>query len=165
MHTQIKTPVAAAPVHGLTTKRGIIPSHFSGTSLFFILIRFQKFPSAAFASLDLPVLTPVRTLRTRSALKFAFKSHRLDHRPYTQDVARGWESKSVEAQQSEAVEEPTSPRTRLSREQAAQFREREDLRLARQKILQELGASNHPRHRELLQKALAELDERLRQLD
>jgi hypothetical protein len=80
-------------------------------------------------------------------------------------VARGWESKSVEAQQSEAAAESTSPRTRMSAEQAARFRERENLRLARQTILRQFEASNNPRHRKLLEVTLAELDERLRKLE
>ena len=84
---------------------------------------------------------------------------------YTDHVARGWESKSVEAQQSEAAAESTSPRPRMTPGQAAQFREKEILRLARQTILRQFAASNHPRHRKLLETTLAELDERLRKLE
>jgi hypothetical protein len=84
---------------------------------------------------------------------------------YTEHVARGWESKSVEAQQSEAAAESTSPRLKMSPEQAAQFREKENLRLARRRILQQFEASDNPRHRKILETALAELDERLRKLD
>jgi hypothetical protein len=84
---------------------------------------------------------------------------------YTWCVARGWESKSVEAQQSEAAAESASPRTRMTPAQAAQFRDKENLRLARQTVLQQLGVSNDPRHRKLLETTLAELDERLRKLE
>jgi hypothetical protein len=49
--------------------------------------------------------------------------------------------------------------------QAAQFREKENLRLARQTILCQFEASNNPRHRKLLETTLAELDERLRKLE
>ena len=40
-------------------------------------------------------------------------------------MARGWESKSVEAQQAEASEKSSTPRSRLSPEQAANRRHRE----------------------------------------
>lgn len=84
---------------------------------------------------------------------------------YTGRVARGWESKSVEAQQSEAAEKSSKPRTRMSPEQAAHCRERETLRLARQRVLHQIEASANPRHRGLLETSLSELDERLRKLD
>jgi len=89
----------------------------------------------------------------------------LQRRPILQYVARGWESKSVEAQQSESVTESTSPRTRMSPEQAARFREKENVCLARKRIIQQLGATSNPRHRKLLEMTLAELDERLHKLE
>jgi hypothetical protein len=76
-------------------------------------------------------------------------------------VARGWESKSVEAQQAEAGEKSSQPRARMSAEQAAAFRQRENLMLARQRVLQQLEANSNPRHRQLLQDALAALEEKL----
>jgi hypothetical protein len=72
-------------------------------------------------------------------------------------MARGWESKSVEAQQAEAIEEKT-PRVRLSPEQAAQHRRIEGLELSRQRVLQQLAAAGQPGLRQMLEKALAELD-------
>ena len=81
---------------------------------------------------------------------------------YNGKMARGWESKSVEAQQAEAVEKSTKPRFRLSPEQAARSREKEGIRLSRQRVAQQLQASQNSRHRKLLEDALAELDERLR---
>jgi hypothetical protein len=76
-------------------------------------------------------------------------------------MARGWESKSVEAQQAEASEKSAKPRPPMSREEAARSREKEGLRLSRQTVLQQLEASTNPRHRKLLQDALADLDEKL----
>jgi hypothetical protein len=76
-------------------------------------------------------------------------------------MARGWESKSVEAQQADANERPSEPRVRLSPEQAARQREKEGLRLSRQRIVQQLAASQNPRHRIILEEALAELDQKL----
>jgi hypothetical protein len=67
----------------------------------------------------------------------------------------------VEAQQAEAGDKSSPPRARMSAEEAAAFRERESLRLARQRVLQQLEASSNPRHRQLLQDALAALEEKL----
>jgi hypothetical protein len=79
-------------------------------------------------------------------------------------MARGWESKSVEAQQSESVEPTHTSRTRITPEEAVKVRQREILRLAQQRILQQIEASHNLRHRKLLETSLAELDERLRKL-
>jgi hypothetical protein len=75
-------------------------------------------------------------------------------------MARGWESKSVEAQQAEA-QEPESTRSRMSGEEAARWREKECLRLSRQRVLQQLALSSNPRHRQVLERALADLDQKL----
>lgn len=76
-------------------------------------------------------------------------------------MARGWESKSVEAQQAEAGEKSAKPRPPMSAEEAARFREKESLRLSRQRVLQQLDASTNPRHRKMLQDSLADLDQKL----
>ena len=80
-------------------------------------------------------------------------------------MARGWESKSVEAQQSEAAEKPKVARPKLTPEAAARARERETLRLARQRVLHQLESSANPRHRDLLQGELADLDKKLKHYD
>jgi hypothetical protein len=80
-------------------------------------------------------------------------------------VARGWESKSVEGQQADATEKPAPGRLRLSADEAAHWRELENLRLSRQTVLQQLEASLNPRHRQLLEEALAALDEKLKQAE
>jgi rubrerythrin len=79
-------------------------------------------------------------------------------------MARGWESKAVEAQQAEAGDKSSQPRPKISAEQAAALREKERWRLSRQRVLQQLEASTNPRHRKLLQETLADLDEKLREL-
>jgi hypothetical protein len=84
---------------------------------------------------------------------------------YNRTVARGWESKSVEAQQAEASDRSAEPRPKLSPEAAARSRERESLRLSRQQVLQRLEDTQNPRHRKLLQNALGDLDEKLKLLD
>lgn len=80
-------------------------------------------------------------------------------------MARGWESKSVEAQQSEAAEKSRTPRAKLTPEQAAHSREKEGLHLARQRLLQQIDASADPRYKHVLELSLAELDERIRKLE
>jgi len=77
-------------------------------------------------------------------------------------VARGWESKSVEAQQAEASDKSAKPRPRMSTDEAARWREKESLRLSRQRVLQQIEASQNPRHRKLLEDALADLEEKLK---
>jgi hypothetical protein len=76
-------------------------------------------------------------------------------------MARGWESKSVEAQQSEANEQPAESRPRLTAEEAARVRARETLRLSRQRVLQQLERAMNPRHRLLLENELVDLDQKL----
>jgi hypothetical protein len=79
-------------------------------------------------------------------------------------MARGWESKAVEAQiesaetsnQESSQEENTDPE-RMRRQQA--------LQLSRSRVLQQLEVSQNPRHREMLNQALADLEARLAKFD
>jgi len=79
-------------------------------------------------------------------------------------VARGWESKSVEQQQDEVASSSNSPKNLLTPEQSAKQRQLQGLLLSRQHVLQQLQTAQNPRHREMLQAALADLDARLSQL-
>jgi len=87
--------------------------------------------------------------------------HRRQRRTIMKPVARGWESKSVEAQQAEAIDKSTQSRPPMSAEEAARWREKESLRLSRQTVLQQLETTQNPRHRKLLEDSLADLDEKL----
>jgi len=49
----------------------------------------------------------------------------------------------------------------MSREQAAASREKENLRLSRQRVLQQLQAASNPQHRKQLEYSLAALDDKL----
>jgi len=80
-------------------------------------------------------------------------------------MARGWESKSVEAQQAEAAENKKEPKHRLTAEQAVRVRQREGLQLSRKRVLQQLETAHDPRRREMLTAALAELDEQILHFD
>jgi hypothetical protein len=80
-------------------------------------------------------------------------------------MARGWESKSVEAQMetSQSKREETGKK-RVSPEMAAAMRKKETLLLARNHLQQQLQVSQHPRRREMLQNALADLEKNLAEL-
>jgi len=78
-------------------------------------------------------------------------------------VARGWESKSVEEQQAQAVSIPSPAKLQLTPAQIASQRRRQGLMLSRQYVLRQLEAVQSPRHREILQSALADLDTQLAQ--
>lgn len=77
-------------------------------------------------------------------------------------MARGWESKSVESQIESARFEQTSPaRRHLAPEMADALRRTESLKLARTRLLEQIRSSRNPRHREMLEKALADLEKQL----
>ena len=80
-------------------------------------------------------------------------------------MARGWESKSVELQMEASKSEGIEPgKKQLPPEVAAGVRKRETLLLARTYLQQQIQASQHPRHREMLQNALAALERQLADL-
>jgi len=76
-------------------------------------------------------------------------------------MARGWESKSVEEQQAEAVAGKSSSKTKITPEQATLIRKVEGLRLSRQRVLQQLESASDPQLRQMLEQALAELDRQI----
>ena len=78
-------------------------------------------------------------------------------------MARGWESKSVEEQQS-AAQTHAETRKLLTPEEVAEQQRRESLLLSRSRVQAQLQAAQNPRHREMLESALAELDARLARL-
>jgi hypothetical protein len=79
-------------------------------------------------------------------------------------MARGWESKSVEAQQDEAAGRTASGNPHLTREEAGRLRERETLRLSLQSVVQQLQRSRDPRHRAMIEQALADLQRKIHAL-
>ena len=70
----------------------------------------------------------------------------------------------MEAQQEEAGEKSSRRRPPLSPEEAGRLREKQSLQLSRQRVLQQLQVSENPRHRQLLEVSLAELEEKLARL-
>jgi hypothetical protein len=77
-------------------------------------------------------------------------------------MARGWESKSVEQQQEEFASNKAKGDQRLNPKQIVAERERDGVELSRQRILQQMQVACNPRHRQMLEAALAELDGKLR---
>ena len=77
-------------------------------------------------------------------------------------MARGFESKQVEEQQSMAQSAATPKKEPLTPEQQARQRERANLELARTKIQNDIVASTNERHRAMLELALKDIDEKLR---
>jgi len=80
-------------------------------------------------------------------------------------MARGWESKSVEAQQADAAETRSAQKPRLTRDEAAQFREKQSLLMARTSVLRQLeSVSTTSRYRALLEQTLTDLNDRIKHL-
>jgi hypothetical protein len=78
-------------------------------------------------------------------------------------MARGWESKSVESQMDVAEERRTAAqKVQLREEELRLQRERDSIELSKVRILRELEAAKHPRHREQLAAALAHLEHQLK---
>ncbi|MGA9966163.1 MAG: hypothetical protein WBQ10_13265 [Terriglobales bacterium] len=83
---------------------------------------------------------------------------------YNFSVARGWESKSVEEQQAQAVSPSGPAPPPLTPAQIASQRQKTGLLMSRQHVLQQLEVAQNPRHLKILQSALADLDAQLAQL-
>ena len=74
-------------------------------------------------------------------------------------MARGWESKSVEAQIAESDSESlTNPDQTISREERQTLIKKSDLILSRRRIVQQLEVSTNDRYSEFLRRTLAALE-------
>ncbi len=81
-------------------------------------------------------------------------------------MARGWESKSVEAQIEESdTENSTNPEQLFSPAERQATIKKSDLLLSRKRILQELDSSGSERYSELLRRTLAGLDAQIAALN
>jgi hypothetical protein len=83
---------------------------------------------------------------------------------YRHTMARGWESKSVEAQQ-DAAADRGSKAAKISAQESARLAERATLSLARTRALADLQAACAAAHRAMLEQAIADLDRRIAALD
>ena len=77
-------------------------------------------------------------------------------------MARGWESKSVEAQIDMAESRKSAFTVNTpAPEKLESLRKKENILLSRTRVVRELNAAQNPRYRVVLQKALADLDAQL----
>ena len=77
-------------------------------------------------------------------------------------MARGWESKSVEAQIDMAeVHRATSAKKQLDSAALEALRKREGLLLSRARVVREMENAQNPRYKVVLTKALADLEMQL----
>jgi hypothetical protein len=79
-------------------------------------------------------------------------------------MARGFESKQVESQQ-EAAANRLRPGPAVDRQEAARRAERATLTLARTRAAADLEGASAPAHRTMLERAIADLDQRIAALD
>lgn len=82
-------------------------------------------------------------------------------------MARGWESKSVEEQQSTATATAAAAvraRSPLSEVEIERRHRRESIELERVRVMHDLEAAHNPRYQKMLQLALAHLDQKLADL-
>lgn len=80
-------------------------------------------------------------------------------------MARGWESKAIEAQQDAAADRTSTGSAPVSPEDAARQAKRATLMLARTRALADLQQACAAPHRAMLERAIADLDARLAALD
>jgi len=79
-------------------------------------------------------------------------------------MARGWDSKSVEAQQEEAAAS-TRLKPAVNPAEAARQSQRATLMLARTRALSDLQIACAPAHRAMLEQAIADLDAKIGRLE
>ena len=84
---------------------------------------------------------------------------------YNKRMARGWESKSVEAQIEEKSEAITKPVKTRTADQVQHIIEKKTLELARAKVAHELASSQNPRYAQMLQRSLSDLDKKIAAID
>lgn len=83
---------------------------------------------------------------------------------YNQGMARGWESKSVEAQIEESTSStPVSERPAQSAQEVQAKMRKAALMLSRRRVMQELKNGANDRYSELLQRTLVDLDSQIAQ--
>ncbi len=75
-------------------------------------------------------------------------------------MARGWESKSVEAQQADREDRGQAP-VRRSLEEEARDAQRQTLELSKRRAQADLVAATNPAHRRMLEAAILAIDEQL----
>ncbi len=82
---------------------------------------------------------------------------------YAPDMARGWESKSVESQQDEAGRK-TADRPSLTPDELVRHQQKAGLQLALAETQAQMGAACRPAHREMLKLRLDAIQAQLKDL-
>jgi len=90
--------------------------------------------------------------------------HLVNPRPYSGDMARGWESKSVEAQQEDARQRTARGPSPTPRDLVSRERHRA-LELGRTRAQNDLARASAPAHRQMLESAIAELNRQIAELE
>jgi hypothetical protein len=80
---------------------------------------------------------------------------------YNESMARGWESKSVEAQIDMHQAHPRKQHPAPTPESLDLIRKKETILLSRTRVVRELDNAQNPRYKAVLTKALADLDAQL----
>jgi hypothetical protein len=80
-------------------------------------------------------------------------------------MARGWESKAVEAQIEEKQTDTAKDVKIRTADQIQHMMEKRTLELARAKVAHELASSQNPRYAQMLQQSLSELDKKIAAID
>ena len=77
-------------------------------------------------------------------------------------MARGWESKEIEAQMEAARSRRScAPKPLQSAEEANRLRERESLELSRTRVLQDIESATHAGYRVMLERSLEFLNQKI----
>lgn len=81
-------------------------------------------------------------------------------------MAKGWESKSVEDQiEQPQITKQANHKSQLTPQQMDAHRRKEVLLLSRARVEKDLNASQNPRYKEQLTRALADLDAQISKLE
>jgi len=78
-------------------------------------------------------------------------------------MARGWESKSIEAQQDEAARKKTV-KPAMTADQRSKLERRRSLELALARAVDDLSRASSPHHRRMLEQARHALEQQLAEL-
>jgi hypothetical protein len=80
-------------------------------------------------------------------------------------MARGWESKSVEAQIEESTSDSSANQDNISPDERQTLIKKNDLILSRRRVVQQLEGSTNERYSEFLQRSLAALEAQIADLN
>ena len=83
----------------------------------------------------------------------------------TNQMARGWESKSVEEQMENARQKKKGAAAAHATKPVHHSREHDNLVLARARLVKDLETTDNPRYKQFLEASLADIDKRIAETD